>query len=185
MKQNYGSNSQSKCFISDSDSDDFEDIHKKRSSRMTRTLNSPTFTQFSDPESNTDYKFNKGTIQKLLPETYEYRFSPLQYGKSELFTFSCEFKINMRSEQENRKWVSEYNEKTKETMVYVRNGKGSGKHVVRKLFLHCHHNLPQTSKHTKSTKLLKTTFKKCSSKHTNCPAQINVTNLSPDGKLGK
>ena len=53
LKENYGSNSQSKCFTSDSDSDDsddFEDIHKKGSSRMTSTMNSPTFTQFSDPE---------------------------------------------------------------------------------------------------------------------------------------
>ena len=135
---------------------------------MTSTMNSPTFTQFSDPESDTDYIFNKGTIRKLLPETYDYRFSQIQYGKSESLTFSCEFKINMKSEQEARKWVSEYNEKTKETMVYVRNRKGSGKHVVRKLFLHCHHNQRQTGKHTKSTKLLKTTFKKHSSKHTNC-----------------
>ena len=66
----------------------------------------------------------------------------------------------------------------------VRNRKGSGKHVIRKLFLHCH-NQRQTGKHTKSAKLLKTTFKKHSSKHTNCPAQMNVTILSPDGKLGK
>ena len=65
----------------------------------------------------------------------------------------------MKSEQEARKWVSEYNEKTKETMVYVRNRKGSGKHVIRKLCLHCHHNQWQTGKHTKNTKLLKTTFK--------------------------
>ena len=91
----------------------------------------------------------------------------------------------MKSKQEARKWVSEYNEKTKETMVYVGNRKGSGKHVVRTLFLHCHHNQRQTSKHTNSIKLLKTTFKKHSSKHTNCPPQMNVTILSPDGKLGK
>ena len=151
----YGSNSQS-----DSDSDDFDDIHKKRNSRMTSTMNSPTFTQFSDPESDTDYIFNKGTIRQLLLETYDYRFSQVQYGKSESFTFSFEFKINMKSEQEARKWVSEYNKKTKEIMVYVRNRKGSGKHVVRKLFLHCHHNQRQNGKHNKSTKLLKTTFRK-------------------------
>ena len=111
LKESYGSNSQSKCFTSDSDSDDFEDIHKKGSSKMTSTMNSPTFTQFSDPESDTDYIFNKGTIRKLLPETYDYRFSQIQYGKSESLTFSCEFKINMKSEQEARIWVNEYNEK--------------------------------------------------------------------------
>ena len=49
--------------------------------------------------------------------------------------------------------------KKQETMVNVRNRKGSGKHVVRKLILHCHHNQRQTGKHTKSAKLLKTTFK--------------------------
>ena len=80
LKESYGSNSQSKCFTSDSDSDDFEDIHKKGSSTMTSTMNSPTFTQFSDPESDTDYIFNKGTIRKLFPETYDYRFSQIQYG---------------------------------------------------------------------------------------------------------
>ena len=63
--------SQNVLYTSDSDSDDFEDIHKKGSSKMTSTMNSPTFTQFSDPQSDTDYIFNKGTIQKLLPETYD------------------------------------------------------------------------------------------------------------------
>ena len=69
LKESYDNNSQSKCFTSDSDSDDFEDIRKKGSSKMPITMNSPTFTQFSDLESDTDYIFNKGTIRKLLPET--------------------------------------------------------------------------------------------------------------------
>ena len=111
LKENYGSKSQSES--SNSDSDDFEDIHKKGSSKMTSAINSPTSTQFSDPESDTDYVFNKGTIRQLLPETYDYSFSQIQYGKSESFTFSCEFKINMKSEQEARKWVNEYNQKQK------------------------------------------------------------------------
>ena len=62
---------------------------------MTSTMNSPTFTQFSDPESDTDYIFTKATIPQLLPETSDYRFSQIQYGKSESLTFSCEFKINL------------------------------------------------------------------------------------------
>ena len=97
LKENYGRKSQSES--SNSDSDDFEDIHKKGSSKVTSAMNSPTSTQFSDPESDTDYVFNKGTIRQLLPETYDYRFSQIQYGKSESFTFSCEFKINMKSDK--------------------------------------------------------------------------------------
>ena len=75
FKENYGRKSQSES--SNSDSDDFEDIHKKGSSKMTSAMNSPTSTQFSDPESDTEYVFNKGTIRQLLPETYDYRFSQI------------------------------------------------------------------------------------------------------------
>ena len=95
------------------------------------------------------------------------------------------FAFHVKSEQEVRKWVYEYNEKTKETMVYECNRNRSGEHVVRKLFWHCHHNQQQTGKHSKNTRLLKTTFKEHSSKHTPCPAQINVTIISPSGKSGK
>ena len=70
-------------------------------------------------------------------------------------------------------------------MVYEHNRKGSGKHVVRKLFLCCHHNQRQIGKHSKSTRLLKTTFREHSSKHTHCPAQMNVTIISKSGKLNK
>ena len=116
-----------------------------------------------------------------MKETFGNSFhTQIQSKNADSFSFSCEFKIKLKSEQEARKWVSEYNEKTKETMVYERNRKGSGKNAVRKPFLCCHHNQWQTGKHSKSTRLLKTTFKEHSSKHTHCPAQMNVTIISPN-----
>ena len=42
LKENYGSKSQSKS--SNSDFENFEDIHKKGSSKMTSAMNSPTST---------------------------------------------------------------------------------------------------------------------------------------------
>ena len=60
------------------------------------------------------------------------------------FTFSCEFKIKLCSEAEASKWVSDYNEVTKETMVYTCSKGHSGKHVVTKS-MKCHHNKRSTS----------------------------------------
>ena len=96
-------------------------------------------------------------------------------------SFSCEFKIKLCSEAEARKWVSDYNEVTKETMVYTRSKRHSGKHVVTKLFMKCHHNQHSTGKHCKSTKKLKTTFKEHNDKHTSCPAQMSITILAAEG----
>ena len=144
----------------------------------------PALFHSSDSESGVHCIINEGSIQQLLPQGYDYRFSQIQSKNVDSFSFSCEFKIKLKSEQEARKWVNEYNEETKETMVYEHNRKGSGKHVVRKLFLRYHHNQQQTGKHSKSTRLLKTTFKEHSSKHTHCPAQMNVTIISPSGRSG-
>ena len=178
MRTDFGIKDDSKCNISDSDSDDFEDNHSGKT--MSKT-NMPVLFHSSDSESGVHCIVNEGNIRQLLPEGYDYRFSQIQSKNADSFSFSCEFKIKLKSEQEARKWVNEYNEKTKETMVYERNRKGSGKHVVRKLFLRCHHNQRQTGKHSKSTRLLKTTFREHSSKHT---AQMNVTIISPSGKSG-
>ena len=116
-----------------------------------------------DSESDVCCIINEGNFRQLLPEGYDYKFLQIQYKNADSISFTYEFKIKLKSEQEARKWVNEYNEKSNETMVYERNRKGSGKHVVRKLFLHCHHNQRQTGKHSKNTRLLKTTFKEHSS----------------------
>ena len=141
--------------------------------------NMPVLVHSSDSESDVHCIVNEGNILQLLPERYDYRFSQIQSKNTDSFSFSCEPKIKLKSEQEARKWVNEYNEKTKPIMVYECNKKGCGKHVVRKLFLHCHYNQRQTGKHSKSTRLPKTTFREHSSKHTHCPAQMNVTIISP------
>ena len=78
------------------------------------------------------------------------RFSQIRSKNADSFIISYEFKIKLKSEQEPRKWVNEYNEKTEETMLYERNRKGSGKPVVRKLFLCSHHNQRQTRKNSKT-----------------------------------
>ena len=182
MQTDYGISDDSKCNISDSDSDDFEESQSGTTMSKTKV---PPLVYSSDSESDVHCIVNEGNIRQLLPEGYDYRFLQIQHKNADSFSFTCEFKIKLKSEQEARKWVNEYNEKTKETMVYERNRKGSGKHVVRKLFLRCHHNQRQTGKHSKSTRLLKTTFKEHSSKHTHCPAQMNVTIISSSGKCGK
>ena len=182
MQTDYGISDDSKCNISDSDSDDFEESQSGTTMSKTKV---PPLVYSSDSESDVHCIVNEGNIRQLLPEGYDYRFLQIQYKNADSCSFTCEFKIKLKSEQDARKWVNEYNEKTKETMVYERNRKGSGKHVVRKLFLRCHHNQRQTGKHSKSTRLLKTTFKEHSSKHTHCPAQMNVTIISSSGKCGK
>ena len=95
---------------------------------------------------------HKATVIKLLPEGYDYMFLNIYMINTMTCSFSCEFKIQLCSEVEARKWVSDYNEVTKETMVYTRSKRCSGKHVVTKLFMKCHHNQRSTGKHCKSTK---------------------------------
>ena len=33
--------------------------------------------------------------------------------------FNCQFRINLDNEDSTRKWIADYNEKTKETMVFA------------------------------------------------------------------
>ena len=88
----------------------------------------------------------------------------------------------MQSEEDARKWVADYNDKTKETMVYERSKTQNGKRVIKKLYLRCQHKQRQTGKHTKSENALKTTHKQHNDKHTNCPAQMTITILAPNKK---
>ncbi len=96
----------------------------------------------------------------------------------DLGSFNCTFKIKLATEEEARKWVADYNNKTQETMIFERNNKQIGKWVLRKLYLRCQHKQRQTGEHAKSARILKTTHKQHNAKHTNCPAQIRgVTTL--------
>ena len=96
---------------------------------------------------------------------------------NDLESLICDFKIKLDTEESARKWIEEYNTRTKETMVYESCKSLSGKRVVKKFYLRCQHKQRQTGKHTKSNKTLKTTHKLHNTKNTDCPAQIVKTLL--------
>ncbi len=98
-------------------------------------------------------------------------------------SYNCSFKIELDSEESIKKWVTAFNEKSKETMVYETCRSGKGKKVVKIFYLRCHHKQRQSGMHTKSNKKLKTTHKIHNNKHTNCPAQLMLTLLPPATKL--
>ena len=120
----------------------------------------------------------RSQILNMLPSNYTYKNMCITHF-SDLNYFHCEFRIKLQSEECARKWVSDYKEKTKETMVYDSCKNLSGKKVVKKWYLRCQHKQRQTGMHTKSTKQLKTTHKEHNNKHTDCPAQMVVKLLPP------
>ena len=120
----------------------------------------------------------RSQILNMLPSSYTYKNMCITHF-SDLNYFHCEFRIKLQSEECARKWVSDYKEKIKETMVYDSCKNLSGKKVVKKWYLRCQHKQRQTGMHTKSTKQLKTTHKEHNNKHTDCPAQMVVKLLPP------
>ena len=70
----------------------------------------------------------------MLTEGYTYKMVSVTHFK-DLDSFNCEFRINLETEESVRKWVAEYNEKTKETMVYECYKNQSGKRIVKKIVL--------------------------------------------------
>ena len=113
MQTDCGINNDSKCNISDRDSDDFEESHSGATMSKTKV---PALVYSSESESDVHCIVNEGNIQQLLPEGYDYRILQIQYKNADSFSFTCEFKIE---QVEARKWVDKYNEKTKETMVAI------------------------------------------------------------------
>ncbi len=69
-------------------------------------------------------------------------------------SYSCSFKIELDSEENIKKWVTAYNEQSKDTMVYETCRSGKGKKVVNFFYLRCHHNQRQSGMHTKSNNKL-------------------------------
>ena len=128
-------------------------------------------------------KVARPLILGMLPEGYTYKMLSVTHFK-DLQSFTCEFKVKLENEECARKWIAEYNEKTKETMVYECCRSLSGKRIVKKLYLRCQHKQRQTGKHTKSNKTLKTTHKLHNCKNTDCPAQIIVTLFPPKKRDG-
>ena len=54
-------------------------------------------------------------------------------------SYHCSLRLKMQSEEDARKWVADYNDKTKETMVYERSKIQNGKRVIKTLYLRCQH----------------------------------------------
>ena len=119
----------------------------------------------------------------MLPDNYTYKMLTV-VNFDNLDSFNCQFRINLDNEDSTRKWIADYNEKTKETMVFECCKSLSGKHVIKKFFLRCQHKQRQTGQHTKCNKPLKTTHKVHNNKQTNCPAQMKVTLLPPKKQNG-
>ena len=108
--------------------------------------------QYSSSSSE-DICFNhnktaKVVITEMLPDNYDYKFLEI-FEHDHTGSYHCNFGLKLQSEEGARKWVTNYNEKTKETMVYERSKAQNGKRVVKMLYLHCQHNQRQTGKHTK------------------------------------
>ena len=120
----------------------------------------------------------RAEIISMLPDSFTYKMlRVIQYRDIE--SFHCTFKLDVDNEENVRKWLAAYNEKTKETMVYESCRNGKGKRVAKKFYLRCQHKQRKTGKHTKSNKTLKTTHKLHNNRNMDCPAQIIATLLSP------
>ena len=168
----------------DSD-DDFMPAHvnKLKAGKLSLSTSSDSEDNNLDDDLVASEKVGKPLILSMLPEGYSYKMVTVKNFK-DLDSFNCELKIKLETEESIRKWIGEYNEKTKETMVYECCKNLSGKRVVKKMYLRCQHKQRQTGKHTKSNKTLKTTHKQHNNRNTDCPAQILVTLLPPNTRDG-
>ena len=168
----------------DSD-DDFMPAHvnKLKAGKLSLSTSSDSEDNNLDDDLVASEKVGKPLILSMLPEGYSYKMVTVTNFK-DLDSFNCELKIKLETEESIRKWIGEYNEKTKETMVYECCKNLSGKRVVKKMYLRCQHKQRQTGKHTKSNKTLKTTHKQHNNRNTDCPAQILVTLLPPNTRDG-
>ena len=158
----------------DSDDDFMPTKCKKSSKHPLVSLNDSD----SDDDLMKSEKVGRPLILSMLPDGYTYKMVSVTQFK-DLNSFNCEFKIKLETEEGARKWIAEYNKRTKETMVYDCCKNLSGKRVIKKMYLRCQYKQRQTGMHTKSTKTLKTTHKQHNNKNTDCPAQIVVTLLPP------
>ena len=164
--------------VHDDSDDDFMPVTVNKTTKHS----SATLNDSSDDEFMKE-KVGRPLILSMLPTGYVYKMVTVTHFK-DLGSFNCELKIKLNTEKSVRKWVAEYNESTKETMVYDCCKNLSGKRVVKKLYLRCQHKQRQTGKHTKSNKTLKTTHKQHRNKNTGCPAQMIITILPPTTRDG-
>ena len=55
----------------------------------------------------------------MLPDIYDYNFTEI-FKQDHTGSYHCSFRVKLQSEEDARKWVVNYDDKTKETMVYER-----------------------------------------------------------------
>ena len=165
------------CLV-ESDDDFMESKKPKKKILHTESKQSDT-----EDELHKNDKVARPLIFGMLPDNYTYKMLTVAHFDN-LDSFSCHFRIKIDNEDNTRKWITQYNEKTKETMVFECCKSLSGKRVLKKLFLRCQHKQRQTGQHTKINRPLKTTHKSHNNKHTNCPAQMKVTLLPPRKQNG-
>ena len=84
----------------------------------------------------------------MLPKGYTYKIVSVTHFKD---LDSFELKIKIETEEHVRKWATDYNQKSKETMVYERCKNRNGKRVVKNVYLNCRHKQRSTGKHRKSS----------------------------------
>ena len=71
----------------------------------------------SEDEMYTQNETAEVVITEMLPENYHYKFIEI-FEHDHTGLYHCKFRLKLQSEEDARKWVADYNDKTKETMVY-------------------------------------------------------------------
>ena len=65
----------------------------------------------------------KRCIISMLPSKYEYKIHEIDSNEPDANNFTCTFSIKLENEENAKQWVKEYNDITKQTMVFERNKK--------------------------------------------------------------
>ena len=94
------------------DSDDFMPAKIKQSARVFQET--PTQQIVTDDELLKAENVGRPLILRMLPEGYNYKVVCIT-NFNDFESFECEFKIKLETEDSARKWIAEYNDRTKET----------------------------------------------------------------------
>ena len=101
--------------------------HAKSTCESEKEGSKHTFIDSMDEEKLEHVKLQnvEKRILAELPEGYVYKMLRVENYKH-INSYNCSFKLELDSEESVKKWVTAYNEKSKETMVYdtCRSGKG-------------------------------------------------------------
>ena len=91
------------------------DLHEKSKIEESRHK----FIDSMDEEEleNVEFQNNDKKILTEMPEDYVYKILRVENYK-DINSYNCSVKLELDSEESVKEWVSGYNEKSKETMVY-------------------------------------------------------------------